>query len=88
MPSDPEVLHVRWLMTGFLDGGINPVSGVTVAALEDVGNQVNYGEADDFQLPANLELEAMGIRESDPHCDHCGILQDFSRGGKEIGVLH
>ena len=67
------------LMTGFLDGGINPLSRVTVGALEDMGYQVNYQAADqDYQLPTNLELEAMGIREGDPHCDHCGALQGFN----------
>ena len=71
------------LMTGFLDGGINPLSRVTVAALEDMGYQVNYSAADqDYRLPTNLEIEAMGIRAGDPHCDHCGALQGFSAGGQ------
>ncbi|MEE8291761.1 MAG: leishmanolysin-related zinc metalloendopeptidase [Candidatus Tectomicrobia bacterium] len=76
-----ESIFGNELMTGFLDGGINPVSRVTVAALEDMGYQVNYAAADDYQLPTNLELEIMGIREGDTRCDQCSALQGFGLQG-------
>ncbi len=76
-----ESIFGNELMTGFLDGGINPVSRVTVAALEDMGYQVNYAAADNYQLPTNLELEAMGIREGDTRCDQCSALQGFGLHG-------
>ena len=62
------------LMTGFLDGGINPLSRVTVAALEDMGYEVNYDAADDFQLPTQPQLVAMGLTAGDRSCDHCSAL--------------
>ncbi len=39
------------LMTGFINGGINPLSRVTVGALEDMGYTVNYAAADEYVLP-------------------------------------
>ena len=66
------------LMTGFLDGGINPLSRVTVGALEDMGYEVNYDSADEFRLPTRDELVAMGLTAAVHRCDHCAELQ----GGK------
>jgi len=64
------------LMTGFLNGGINPVSRLTIAALQDMGYQVSYDSADSFQLPTHNQLMAMGLVKSQ-HCDHCSELQRF-----------
>ncbi len=63
------------LMTGFLDGGINPLSRVTVGALEDMGYEVNYDAADEFRLPTRDELVAMGLTAAVHRCDHCAELQ-------------
>ena len=63
------------LMTGFLDGGINPLSRVTVGALEDMGYEVNYDAADDFRLPTQDELVAMGLTAAVHRCNHCAELQ-------------
>ncbi len=63
------------LMTGFLDGGINPLSGVTVGALDDMGYEVNYDKADEFRLPTRDELVAMGLTAAVHRCDHCADLQ-------------
>lgn len=46
------------LMTGFLDAGINPLSLLTIAALEDMGYEVDRSAANAFQLPAGPTLEA------------------------------
>ncbi|MFV1966223.1 MAG: DNRLRE domain-containing protein [Pirellulaceae bacterium] len=40
------------LMTGNLDGGINPLSRVTIASLQDLGYQVNLAAADPFSPPS------------------------------------
>lgn len=40
------------LMTGFLDGGVpNPLSRLSVAALEDIGYEVDLSRADAYSLP-------------------------------------
>jgi subtilisin-like proprotein convertase family protein len=72
-----ETVFGNELMTGFLDGGINPISRVTIAALQDMGYEVNYDAADDFQLPTRNELVAMGLTAAVHRCDHCAELQGF-----------
>ena len=37
-------------MTGFIDPGQNPLSGLTIAALEDLGYQVSQSAADAYGL--------------------------------------
>jgi hypothetical protein len=49
------------LMTGFLGGAPNPVSRLTIAAMQDMGYQVSFEAADAFALPGPLELALMGI---------------------------
>jgi hypothetical protein len=62
------------LMTGFLDAGVNPISRLTVAALQDMGYEINYDAADPFVLPGALQLAEMGIgAERDDHAGH-GIM--------------
>ena len=63
------------LMTGFLGAGINPISRVTVAALEDLGYEVNYDAADDYVLPTALRLAELGV-VSDMD-DHAGLGMVF-----------
>jgi hypothetical protein len=43
------------LMTGFLDGGANPLSAVTIASLEDMGYLVDPASADAYTLPPIIE---------------------------------
>ena len=74
------------LMTGFLDGGINPVSRVTIAALEDMGYRVNFDVADDYRLPTDRELRNLGIRGGLAHCDHCSALLGYAIHGNSSGV--
>lgn len=40
------------LMTGFLNGGSNPLSRITIGSLADLGYQVNYLPADPYVRPA------------------------------------
>jgi hypothetical protein len=43
------------LMTGFLNGGVaNPLSALTIAALQDFGYSVNTAAAEAYSLPASL----------------------------------
>lgn len=58
------------LMTGFIEAAENPISRVTIAALEDLGYEVNYDAADAFVLPTALRLSELGIGAEDG--DHGG----------------
>ena len=49
-----EECFVNELMTGTLDFDANPISRVTIGALEDMGYDVSYDSADDF-TSANLD---------------------------------
>lgn len=70
-----ETLFGNELMTGFLNGGINPLSRVTIGALQDMGYEVNYDVADDYRLPTNAQLQTMGISTGHLHTDQCSELQ-------------
>lgn len=45
------------LMTGFLDGGDNPLSRITVASLADMGYEVDLDAADPYTPPGSLTAE-------------------------------
>jgi Leishmanolysin len=49
------------LMTGFLGAAPNPVSRVTIAAMQDMGYEVDFDAADEFLLPSPFELALIGI---------------------------
>ncbi len=49
-----EATFNKELMTGFLDPGLNPLSRLSIASLEDLGYNVNYTPADIFTLIAPL----------------------------------
>ncbi|MBX9620978.1 MAG: peptidase [Alphaproteobacteria bacterium] len=46
-----ESIFGNELMTGFLDRGPNPLSPLTIAAFEDMGYEVDYGQAEAYSLP-------------------------------------
>ena len=48
------------LMTGFLNAGVNPLSRLTIAALQDLGYEVDFAAADTFALPTALDLTILG----------------------------
>jgi hypothetical protein len=54
-----ESIFGNEVMTGFLGGGVNPLSCLTIAALQDMGYQVNYDAADFFVLPTANHLAMM-----------------------------
>jgi subtilisin-like proprotein convertase family protein len=65
-----EAVFGNELMTGFLDTGVNPISRLTVAALEDMGYAVDYAAADPYAIPSSLMLAIMGVGAE--HADHGG----------------
>lgn len=68
------------LMTGFLNSGSNPISRMTIAALSDMGYEVNMDAADPYVLPSPMELALMGIG-ADGHRQQC---QMCGGGGRPI----
>ncbi|MBR9990730.1 MAG: peptidase, partial [Gemmatimonadetes bacterium] len=47
------------LMTGYISGGNNPLSRITIGAMLDLGYQVNFGAADAYLLPgASVRMNA------------------------------
>ena len=59
-----EAVFGTELMTGYLGGGSNPLSRVTIGSLEDMGYTVDYGAADSFALPTGVTAQsARGARE-------------------------
>ncbi len=48
-------------MTGYINAGVNPLSRLTIASLEDLGHTVNYNVSDPYVLPDSLGLSMMGI---------------------------
>jgi subtilisin-like proprotein convertase family protein len=69
-----EAVFGNELMTGFHGQGVvNPISRLTIASLEDLGYEVNYDAADDFEIPTSLMMAAMGIGENVNHRGCCEV---------------
>jgi hypothetical protein len=73
------------IMTGFLNPGANPFSRLTVAALKDMGYQINFDAADAYALPSHLQLSMMGVWAEAHHYRCCA--SGHSRRGREPVVL-
>jgi hypothetical protein len=80
-----ESVFANELMTGVLNPGPNPVSRVTIAALQDMGYEVSFDAAEDFTLPSFLELSIMGIGAL-KHPQGC-IMAGLRRRGLKPEVL-
>ena len=80
-----EDVFANELMTGVLNPGPNPVSRITIAAVQDIGYQVSFDAAEDFSLPSHLELSIMGIGALE-HPQGC-IMAGFRRRGLKPEVL-
>jgi subtilisin-like proprotein convertase family protein len=71
-----EAVFAIELMTGFLNPGVNPISRLTIAALEDLGYEVDYGAADPYVLPSPQETTILGVgAEEADHGGHGIILR-------------
>ena len=66
-----ELVFGDELMTGFLSGEGRALSRLSIAALGDIGYDVNLEAADDYSLPTFLELAAKGVTEAVRICDLC-----------------
>ena len=66
-----ELIFGDELLTGFLSGANRPLSRLSVASFEDIGYDVDYSQADPFDLPSFRDLAAMGITEAVRVCDLC-----------------
>lgn len=75
------------LMTGFLTGGTNPLSLVTVASLADLGYRVDPGAADPFSLDLALRMPALGPLLHLEHAPHEVPIRLLDRRGRHVGVL-
>ena len=47
------------LMTGYINGGANPMSRVTVGSLADLGYAVDYAAADSYSLPPAVTMQSL-----------------------------
>ncbi len=72
------------LMTGFLSGSSQPFSRLTIAALQDLGYQVNFDAADPFTLPTALQLALMGVHAEGDHVMRCSMCTRRMRGTDPI----
>lgn len=58
------------LMTPFINDGNNPLSRITVGALEDLGYNVDYSQADGYSLPASVvHLTVAGSNSTNDYQD-------------------
>jgi hypothetical protein len=67
-----ETVFGTELMTGFIGAGVNPLSAVTVQALDDQGFTVNPAAADAFSLGASLRLDGVAAPGLKLHGDVVG----------------
>lgn len=74
-----ESVLANELMTGFLNVGPNPVSRMTIAALQDMGYRVDLEAAEDFVIPGFLEFAMMGIGAVE-HPQRCKMAGADRRG--------
>lgn len=80
-----EAVFGNELMTGFLGETPNPVSAMTIAALEDMGYQVDITAAEKYQLPTQRELAIMGVGAT-VHPQGC-VMAGAERRGASPRVL-
>ena len=72
-----ETLFGNEISTGFLGEEINPLSRLTIAALQDMGYQVNLDAADPYELPNSFQLSLMDLnadlvdQNDSPRCTKC-----------------
>lgn len=68
------------LMTGFLDSGFNPISLMTIGALEDLGFVVNEAAADTYMIFVNALRVESGLSTPRPAWEHVrrpvGVLEN------------
>ena len=95
-----ELVLDNELMTPFYNlGAVNPISELTIAAMEDIGYEVSYDLADDYEIP---ESSLAGARAGPPDklidlsgdtpavtryiIDETGVIRRIVEPGREGGV--
>lgn len=68
-----ESLFDEEVMTSILDAGLNPLSRITIAALDDLGYAVDYSQADFYALPNPLRFPNLMAEEQLWVCSSCDI---------------
>ena len=66
------------LMTGFISGAPDPLSILTIGALQDLGYTVNYAAADPYGLPGHLQA---GSESSSVQSNVAGLGADSATAG-------
>jgi hypothetical protein len=79
-----ETVFNNEVMTGYLDGGVNPLSRVTVASMADLGYQVNLNAADAYTPPGHLVAGATTPSATTAAQQVAGL---FAHLGGAFGVL-
>lgn len=59
-----ETVFGHELLTGYISGIVRPISRMSIAAFADMGYQVDYTAADDYDLPTTFSLAEMGVFEA------------------------
>lgn len=67
-----EATFGRELLTGRLNGGLNPISRMSIASLADLGYGVNLDVADAYELPDPRLLSMLGAEGEGSSCCSCG----------------
>ena len=60
-----EAVFGNELMTGFTSGVPDPLSILTIGAMQDLGYTVNYAAADPYSLPGHLQAGAFAAANLD-----------------------
>ena len=63
------------IMTGYLDSGVNPLSRITIASLEDMGYEVDLGAAD-FYAPSSSLVGSSQLTDTSSDTDSIGSLSN------------
>lgn len=71
------------LMTGFISGAEQPLSAITIGALDDLGYDVDFNQADPYVIPTPDEVAALGLES--PAAFHCTACQLGRFPGPIIG---
>ena len=78
-----EAVFGNELMTGFISGTPNPLSILTIGALQDLGYGVNYAAADAYTIPGHLEASVTADTSSVQDASMAGL---HDHGHEQIAI--
>jgi adhesin/invasin len=84
-----ESTFVNELMTGFLNAGVNPLSEVTTASMQDIGYVINLGGSDSYTLANPNALRAPTLTSSIELKNDVwrGPIRVIDRQGRVVRIL-